>query len=443
MSKEHRWLATELERWTADGLITADQASRLRARYPVEPRDPAAPPWGVIVFFALGAVVVGLGVILLFAYNWSAIPKAGKLALVFGAIAAAHGAGVTLRARDDWRSMLGEGTLLLGTMLFGAGIWLVAQIYHIDEHFPTGFLVWGLGALALAWAIPSIPQAIVATLVLAIWGSVEVLDFGNSVDWAVLILAGGVGSLAWRLRSALLAAIVLAAVHVQVLAHAAHWGGAGTAFTAAVAVSVTLLGLAELTRDASGAARISRVLRFFGLCGFLICAYVLTFAEAAEDVLRAAVRHRDGALMAALYRWTLFGAGLVAWAIVFARKIRMQLGPGPTEHWFYPLGLVCVIAGSTWGVYEDGALVAVVFNLIVLGLAALWIVQGCREARLRDVVIGSVLLGMLVFARYFDLFDSLAARGLAFVLFGAALFAEGFFYRAMRRGRAGAERGSP
>ena len=42
---------------------------------------------------------------------------------------------------------------MLGTLFFGAGIWLVAQIYHIDEHFPNGFLIWGLGALALAWRI--------------------------------------------------------------------------------------------------------------------------------------------------------------------------------------------------------------------------------------------------------------------------------------------------
>ena len=41
-------------------------------------------------------------------------------------------------------------------MLFGAGIWLVAQVYHIEEHFPDGFLIWGIGALALAWAMPSI-----------------------------------------------------------------------------------------------------------------------------------------------------------------------------------------------------------------------------------------------------------------------------------------------
>ena len=41
---------------------------------------------------------------------------------------------------------------LAGTILFGAGIWLVAQIYHIDEHYPNAFFFWGFGAMTMAWA---------------------------------------------------------------------------------------------------------------------------------------------------------------------------------------------------------------------------------------------------------------------------------------------------
>ena len=46
---------------------------------------------------------------------------------------------------------------------------------------------------------------------------------------------------------------------------------------------------------------------------------------------------------------------------------------------------------------------------------------------------GSLLLSLVVAARYFDLFQSLALRGVVFVGFGLILFAEGFFYRRARR----------
>ena len=56
-------------------------------------------------------------------------------------------------------------------MFYGAGIWLVAQVYHIDEHYPNGFLFWALGALVLAWALESIPQALLATVLFTIWAA--------------------------------------------------------------------------------------------------------------------------------------------------------------------------------------------------------------------------------------------------------------------------------
>lgn len=441
MNTHNRWLAGEIDRWVGEGMITPEQGASLRTRYPVPGTPEPGMSWGLIVFFALGAIVVGLGVILLFAYNWAAIPKAAKLAIIFGSIAAAHGAGVYFRLKDDWRSMLGEGLLVLGTMLFGAGIWLVAQVYNIDEHFPTGFLVWGLGALALAWAVPSIPQAIVATLVLTLWSTTEVAEFDNPADLLMLAQLAALGGLVWRLRSSLLAAIVLAGTYVQLLAHAGHWGGAGTGFTAAIALSVGLIAVAELVRPAAP-PRMPRVLRFYGLLGFVICAYLLSFADFSDDLLRPSRSHDDG-VIAAAYRWSLTVLALGAWAAAFLRPPATPRPFGRIEAWFYPLGLVCVAGSVLLDRHRDTGMIAVVFNLILLCVSALWTVQGCRDGRLRPVVLGSVVLGLLVLARYFDLFDSLAARGLAFLLFGGALFAEGFFYRRMRLERAPGEEATP
>jgi hypothetical protein len=91
------------------------------------------------------------------------------------------------------------------------GIWLVAQFYHIDEHFPNGFLLLGLGALAMVWAMPSIAQGLLAVTVLCIWGCSEGWGFDVASHWApVLVLAAG-GVLAWRMRSLVLLAATLVA----------------------------------------------------------------------------------------------------------------------------------------------------------------------------------------------------------------------------------------
>ena len=57
---------------------------------------------------------------------------------------------------------------------------------------------------------------------------------------------------------------------------------------------------------------------------------------------------------------------------------------------------------------------------------------------MRAVALGCVLLIALTGARYVDLFDSLLARGLAFLVVGAVLFVEGFLYARGKRAKGGA-----
>jgi Predicted membrane protein (DUF2157) len=426
MSKHARWLATEIERWVGGNLITAEQAARLRALYSVA-EAPVA--WGLIVFFGIGAVIIGLGVILMFAYNWDAIPKAGKLALVLGATAGAHAFGLALRVKPDWRAWLGEGLALLGTMLFGAGIWLIAQIYHIDEHYPNGFLYWGLGALAMAWALPSAGQAIIAAVSLTIWTCSEIVGFNTTVDIASLILVLGIGPLVWRLQSAILMAVTLVALYVVLLFNAGEWGSGGAVFLTALSLSTLLIAGGRLVANLVP-ERALVVMRFFGFTGALLCAYIAGFHDVADDVLRDVSRHGGGMPGLSLYRWGVTILAVTAWAWTAARPAVRRLVA--LEEWLFPAALLFCQAVVLTGQGGEEVLVALVFNLLVLFVGAMWAVRGCREGRLRPTVLGSLLIAALVFARYFDLFDSLAARGLVFVGFGAALFAEGFYYRRLR-----------
>src|SRR4051812_6966025 len=128
MNKHVRWLDEQLPAWLTQGVITPAQADLIRRLYP--PSDVAL-PWGMLIFSGIGAIVIGLGVVLLLAYNWQLIPKFGKLGLIFGALLLAHWGGLRYLPAPDWRRQLGEALSVLGTMLFGAGIWLVAQVYHI------------------------------------------------------------------------------------------------------------------------------------------------------------------------------------------------------------------------------------------------------------------------------------------------------------------------
>jgi len=432
MSKEHRWLAGEIDRWVAEGIVTPEQGDGLRTRYPVAAEGP---PWGLILFSAIGAVVTGLGIILLIAYNWADIPKFGKLAIVLGAVAAAHAAGVSLRRHDDWRAATGEAMHLLGSMLFGAGIWLVAQIYHIDEHYPNGFLFWGLGALAMAWALASIPQGILAAVTLMFWGAAQAGDFSMPNEWATLLIAVGVGPLAWRRRSAVLLAVVIATLYVSVLFNAGERGDAYTVFVCAFALSALLVALARLRATVGLTDRAAGVAAFFGWTGALICAGILSFRGAAREFVWDMSRTGDLEVAALAYSWGLVVLALGAWAWIAAQCAQRRARPMYLEEWLLPAALLFAQSLLYSGRFVAPVLVMLVFNLVVLCTGALWTVRGCRDVKLAPTVAGSLIIAALVFARYFDLFESLALRGVTFVGLGVAMFAEAMYFRKARLAR--------
>lgn len=432
MNKQIRWLITEIDRWQAEGIVSPEQAGVLRKRYAAEISNT---PWALLVFASAGSIVIGLGVILLFAYNWEDIPKFGKLALILIAVVGAHAGGIHLHRCAGWRQKLGEAFCLLGTMFYGAGIWLIAQIYHIDEHYPNGFLLWSIGALLLAWILQSIPHALLATVLLTIWGNCETFDFQQSTFPAVALLAAIIVPLAWRERSALLLATAVAGIQVLVWGNLISLGNVPWTFSTMLAMAGLTLGLARLLpacRDGTF-AKGGAVLTFFGYTTFLVCAYLLGFHKITADLLdwHRPIRHDSFALLA--YCWSFFTGALIVWALLAWRSLRMKTIQIQVEDWLCPIGLVYACGISLTGLHEAKWLVAGSFNLIFLCIAVRWMWRGCRDSHLRPTVLGSLMLAAVVFARFFDLFDSLAARGLAFLILGGVFFAEAMYYRKQRQ----------
>jgi uncharacterized membrane protein len=436
MSKHNRWMLDEIRRWQAENVITPQQADLLRQRY-AEPVGGV--PWGLLVFATAGAIVIGLGVILLFAYNWEDIPKAGKLALIFAALVAAHTGAWRLLRREGWQPHLGEALAALGTMFYGAGIWLVAQVYNIDEHYPTGFLFWALGALAMAWALGSTANGLMAVVLLAIWGGSESFGFHQPEYLSVGLIAAGLVPLAWRKRSALLLAASVAALQFLVAVNVGFWGSGAHAFTASLALGVLLVAAARFTEaDRPDFPHAAGVLTGFGYGAFLFCAYLLSFQNAAARLLDWDRLPGSNHLSAHVFGWTLFAAGLAGWALLARRALRRRDGAIPVEEWLLPIAVVYCFGLAAVGARGWELFVSCSFNLILLGVAVMWMWRGCQQSRLRPTVLGSLLLGAVVLARYFDLFQDLASRGLAFIALGVIFVVEAMYYRKVRKSAGGA-----
>lgn len=141
------------------------------------------------VFTFLGISLLSIGIILFFASHWQVIPKIAKLALLFGSLWVCYALAGYLLMYKKLNSPLhwfGQLLLFLGVVIFGANIALIAQIYHIDAHFPNGILIWSLGAWLVAVLLKQQACIIISLILALLWSVTESQFFLRSIHWMYL-----------------------------------------------------------------------------------------------------------------------------------------------------------------------------------------------------------------------------------------------------------------
>lgn len=423
MLNNRKWLFQELERWLSEGIIDKNQAEKISSLYPEKPTR----SWGSLIFSIIGAVLFGLGIILLIAYNWDDLHKFAKLAIIFSSLICAHGLAWYFRRKGGAFIYLSEALYVLGTMIFGAGIWLVAQIYNIDEHYPNAFLIWGIGALALGWALPSVAQAVIASILFCFWDGFEIFDFRMDNHYAPLIILLGLFPLVWKMRSNVLLAVTVPSFILTLLFSSCrlddHMLPSVFIFT-----STSLLALSIIVRKKMIFPESSPVFKFYGNLIYWIALYSFTFPRAVNEIMQPVDFEKN---MTIVYFAVLAVSSSALWYLALAplNKIKEDLKVHfRFDHLAVPVTLFVVMLNRGWLREMEGWAGAGVFNLIFLFQSILLIYYGCTKLSSLHTAAGTLMLAFLAFARYADLFDSLLIRSLVFLCVGAGIFAVGIFY---------------
>jgi uncharacterized membrane protein len=131
--------------WTVaairDATVAADRTQRgadLRSRV-------------VKIVVGVGVALIAAGVFSFVAANWQVMPSWLRVSIIIAATIVFSVTGYWLRERRGMR-FTGAALVLLGSIVFGAGIFLVAQIYNLSGNWPDGFVMWSIGAIAMGAA---------------------------------------------------------------------------------------------------------------------------------------------------------------------------------------------------------------------------------------------------------------------------------------------------
>jgi uncharacterized membrane protein len=439
--KQRAWLLDQLSLWRRDAIVTEQQAQRIADLY--EGAGELAEKGrsrAVSVLMAAAATLVGLAAMLLIGYNWDQLDRLSKLGMVLGVIAATHAGGFFLRYRRN-DPALSNKVFFLGCLFYGAGIWLVAQVFHIQAHYPDGVWWWAIGVLPFALCLETRALHALLVALLGLWAKMEVLDFGHLGGWLfgrwdslpngayglpLLALPGMVW--AYRKQSVGILSLYVLLLTWWTILQAFAWKLGSNPIYFVGSVGALLLVIAE--SHAAG-SRFAIPYRYYGslLVGGVLVP--LSFYRLQKylvgDYLTVV---GPSALLAVV------GLGIV---LLTQRSVsRRQAIPLGLALLMAFLPLVATASRSPGGVQTASVLPTVLVNVAMVA-GAFWLMQvGLREDRGRPFGAGVLYFLLWAVLRYVDLFGDFGGMlGAALMFFscGAVLFAVARYWQGRREVR--------
>jgi uncharacterized membrane protein len=402
----HERLAGEISLWQNEGVITPEQARSLLERYRVdaEIENKAGSGRFVSTIALLGSILLGVGVILFFAANWQYIPRAGKLAIVIISLIAVNYTGYRLKYTGDYPKV-GYGLLFLGMLLFGSAIFLVAQTYHINAHFPNGFLLWGVGIIPVAYLIHSRLGIGLSIVIMGVWMGLEVTyfpEYGSEhfVSHCVMMY---------------------------------------------LAYGLFLFALGRAHKSAGAISRLQGIYTTFGVFLIMAVTYLFSFKGAGlfyGGYGRIPIKSIDSpatffyalvilSVVLSCYSYIRVGRGdnkeaaAVASLLLIAGFAGLQIN--------YPERVPAYQYGYGGSPGERAAIYPIVNNIVLLAEIIGALALGYWEKAAGLINAALVFFVLLVGARYFDFFWELLPRSVFFMLGGVVLIAGGIFLEKKRR----------
>lgn len=205
------FLADELAKWREEGLVSDEAARKIAARYDIDLSG--ANERRSFILKLVAYLFLALSLFTLVGANWEELPRAVRLIIVLGILAAVNFSGVW--AQKNGKETQATTLFFLGNFCYGAAIVLVAQIYHLGEHMPNGVLLWAIGALALGLATRKSIITLQALILGLVWFLMEFEFSGVSHGFLLFIVASA--AVLWRDDSRLLTGALFVSVFAYIV----------------------------------------------------------------------------------------------------------------------------------------------------------------------------------------------------------------------------------
>lgn len=413
--KHEQWLYGELPELVEKGVLDHNAAASLREHYGSSiARDSQNMLY--VALATVGSLLVGLGIILLFAYNWDFFPRLGKTVIAFIPLTVAAGlAGFCLQRRVAsiaWS----ESTSLAVSLGAAACIGLISQAYQISGDLEAFYAVWMWVSLPLLFAFRARSVFLLLLVILSLW-AVEGHSRASVSEWVTFLAVNGscLGFLLHARRqgssSFLFFGYALSTCIVLFMLLGSHLAIIWPVWVGAFFATLYLWERESVAEGESWKASITGALAQVALVGVCLA---LSFNEAWPDGIRSDRVDTFAAHIA---------QGVVAVLVIgYTTLIVRGWHDGGWARIGWAFAPVALLAGNLLALLWEGgdSLASLVVNLYLFITALSLGFWGYRTHSLSRMNQGLLVVVALVTLRFFDSDFGMVARGVGFVAVGSA-----------------------
>lgn len=428
-------LKHHLQIWEQDNIITPQQAATITEKYRLDRIAKETTSKLVFAIYVIGSALVAAGVISFVAAHWDKVTPAVKVLLIVAFMIACHASGFYLWQLSGKSPRLGHALIVLGTLIFGANIGLFAQIFHIKANFYNGFFAWAIGAILMAYAVQSVPNAIVAVIVSFIGFCGWVNDNPYAFCFYPFVAAALFFPFACLRRSVLTFLFSLLAIAVSVMVYAAFSVDEFLVFSlATAAVGFLCFGLGLVSQRTTSIKSFAQPAMALGSAFVALNSYLFSFLVFAEEVTFSSEPTRSWYVPVI----SVFCIGAVAWAWRFKSVLEnRRLRPIAIAVLVSTaLSLVAIFGQRLPTDYEHDIWVVTCSNIAALVLCVGLVANAFVVEDRRLFWAGILFLTLVITSRFLEYETDLLIKAAVFITCGIGLIFAGVrFEHYLKKGK--------
>lgn len=426
-------LRKDLQELLEAGVIAPETATAISQYY--SKNKPPKEQRLLLIFGILGALLVGLGILLVLAHNWDSLPRWFKTCLAFLPLVSAQGlCAFSMLKRPDSKAWK-EGSATFLFVSIGIAMALISQIYHIDGNLEGYLLTWMLLALPSIYIL----RSSMAAMLYIIGISDYLLEthsllgswHGNNYYWPLLI--GVLPYYALQCKRHFVSNFTKV-MHWLVLLSIVLWTFwvPGNDYYVRTLATFGIFAVFQLVGNSPPFVRLRKAANAYTIAGTIgIVALLLLFGfqdvwPSPTKIFVSSTEYLGPFLLALILI-------VAVTALLLVVKYRKGMKAFHPLDWSFPAFAVIMLMAYWVG----SGLGAVLCNVAVFVLGLYYVFTGSKNNRLDQINFGLLIISLLTTFRFFDTDLSFLLRGAIFIAVGLSFFVSN--YRILKKRRAHAE----